>query len=116
MRARIRLPARDAFEDQSGRELADLAHRLMDGGERRVDVRGDRNVVVADDGYVVGDAQALEAQAADGAEGDQVALREDRGERNAAREQTVGCHTAALETPVGAVLDELRRFGNARIA
>src|SRR5205823_3396685 len=60
------------------------------------------------------------AQSADRADRDQVAVREERGERNAAVEQRRGRAVARLETPVVRVLDEpiLDRYpaGGERIA
>src|SRR5436190_8374010 len=62
----------DPVEHEAGGDLADLAHRLVDRGQRRVDVRRDRQIVVADHRDVLGNAKPLGAEPPDRAEGDEV--------------------------------------------
>ena len=68
--------AQDAQQHAPG-EFALLPHGLAHGGE--VGQLGHRVVVDADDGEVVGDAQAGAAQSADGAQGDLVGVGVDGG-------------------------------------
>src|SRR5437764_4433888 len=80
------LTAGDPIEERARRERADLPHRLVHRRQRRVDVARDREVVEADDRHVLGNAASGLAQSAHRADRDEVAVREERGERNVAVE------------------------------
>src|SRR5712691_201181 len=114
------LAAGDPIEKRARCERADLSHRLMHRRQRRVDVTRNRQVVEADDRHVLGNAASGLTQVTDRADRDQVAVREERGERSAAVEQRRGRTVARLETPVVRVLDEpvvdYRTAGGERIA
>src|SRR5713101_4676484 len=66
--------------DEPRGKLANLAHRLADGGEGWVEDARHRDVVEAHDRDILRHAHPPRAQRGDRAEREQVALREDRGE------------------------------------
>src|SRR6478672_107064 len=49
----LRLRFAQALEEQMRGRFAEFLHRLRDGGERRIDVRGHGDVVEADDRHVL---------------------------------------------------------------
>ena len=83
---RERLPA-EVGDQQPGRGGPDLVAGLAHGGQRRVVVVRQRDVVEADDVDVLGDAPARRAQRLDRAGGHQVVVREDRVEVGALVQQ-----------------------------
>ena len=70
-------PAGDPLEEGSPGRPPEVVGRQADGGQRRIEVGGQRDVVEADDRDVAGHAQARLAQAGDRADGDHVAGDED---------------------------------------
>ena len=70
----------DALEEGLDCDLAHAAEGLADGGEARDMVGGAGDVVEADDGDVVGAAEACVGDGADGADGGDVVETEDGGE------------------------------------
>ena len=69
---------------------------LADGGEARVEVLGDDDVVEADDGDVAGAGEACVFDGADGSDGGGVVEAEDGGEVVCAREELADGRVAEL--------------------
>ena len=89
-RLRGRGPALQDVEEQAHRALADLAHRLRDGRQRRVDVAGEADVVEAHDRQVARHAHAALPGRVEHADRHLVVEAEDRGRRRRLREQPIG--------------------------
>src|SRR5437773_4301788 len=106
VRSRGAVDACELVEHERGGKRADLVHRLVNGRQRRLDIRGYRKVVVTDDRDVLRHTAAGLAELPDRPECDQVAVREQRREVAAALDQPGGGSTPTLEPPVGGLLDE----------
>ena len=107
----------EKVEQQAHGVFANLLHRLRDGRQRRVRVRGIPHVVEPDDRQVLGHAQGVAARGAERADGHFVVETENRGRRMGSREQQISRDRPGLDGEV-AVRDEqvvfgLDRFGRA---
>src|SRR6185437_2634834 len=106
-------PALDQVAEHLGGGAAHLGERLAHGGQRGRGPAADRQLVAADDGQVVGDAQPPLPGGLVDAEGLLVAAREDRRRPVGQVEQLDGAREAALVLEV-AVPDQVRVGRDAR--
>ncbi len=105
---------RRSGEDGLGGKGAHGAQRLADGGEGGILEGGGLDVVEADDGDILGDAEAGFAEGADGADGGDVVEGEEGGEVLLGGEQALGGEVAGFVR--GGVAFELRTTSSGWIA
>ena len=84
-----------AFADDEFRGcMSEFVLRLADRGERDCGACGELNVVVTDDGDVVGDAQACAGERANRAEREEVVGADEGGEVDSLRKRRLHGHLA----------------------
>src|SRR2546425_7049152 len=103
-----------ALDDEPHRKPPDLTHRLTHCRQRWIDERGDGNVVVPDDRYVLRHTSPLLPEMRDRTERKQIALREYRGEALSTFDEPGRGLLATRQPPVLAGGDECRGLGERR--